>query len=70
MNKTGFLLPSSIGLLLLAIVFYFASWNNTNISIPISAILFILSIIVFAVRFSLKEFDARLTALEKQNKIV
>ncbi|HMD14057.1 MAG TPA: hypothetical protein VKI62_05490 [Bacteroidota bacterium] len=70
MNKTGFLLPSSIGLLLLAIVFYFSSWNSANLSIPISAILFILSVIVFAMRLAFKEFDERLTKLEKQNKIV
>ena len=67
MNKTGFLLPSSIGLLLLAIVFYFSSWNSTNISIPISAILFILSVIVFAMRLTFKEFDERLTKLENQS---
>lgn len=67
MNKTGFLLPSSIGLLLMAIVCYFSSWNNTNISVPISVILFILSVIVFAVRLVLKEFDERLRKLENQS---
>ncbi len=68
MNKTSFLLPSSIGLLLMAVISYFSSWNNTNISVPISVILFILSVIVFAVRLVLKEFNERLTKLEKQNK--
>jgi ABC-type glycerol-3-phosphate transport system permease component len=65
MNNSKILLPSSIGLIFLAIVYSFSTWNNSNIWIPISSILIILSIIVYILRSVITSIEERLKKLEK-----
>jgi len=65
MNNSKILLPSSIVLILLAIIYSFATWNNSNIWIPISSILIILSIIVYVLRSVITSIEERLKKLEK-----
>ena len=64
MNNIKVFLPSSVGLILVAIVVSFATWTNSNIWIPISAILVILGGIVFAMRSFLSSIEDRLKKLE------
>ena len=64
MNNIKVLIPSSVGLILVAIVVSFATWTNSNIWIPISAILVILGGIVFAMRSFLSSIEDRLKKLE------
>ena len=66
MNSKIFL-PSSIGLIVLAIIASFASWNNSNIWIPVSAILICLSLLVFVIRSVFNSIDERLKKLEEKN---
>jgi len=68
MNNTKVVLPSAVGFILLAIVVSFVTWTNSNIWIPISAILVILGGIVFAMRSALSSIEARLKKLEDQAK--
>lgn len=65
MNNGKILLRLSIGLILLAIIALFAAWNNSNIWVPVSAILIILSVIVFVIRSVFVSIEERLTKLEK-----
>ncbi len=67
MNYKMFL-PSSIGLIMLAVITAFASWNNTTISIPISAILIILSLLIFVIRSTFNSIDERLKKLEEKEQ--
>jgi len=62
-NKIFF--PSSIGFIVMAVITSFGSWNNTNIWIPISAILIILSLFTFIIRSMFNSIDERLKKLEK-----
>ena len=64
MNNIKVLIPSSVGLILVAIAVSFATWTNSNIWIPISAILVILGGIVFAMRSFLSSIEDRLKKLE------
>jgi ABC-type glycerol-3-phosphate transport system permease component len=65
MNNGNILLPSSIGLIVLAIIYSFVTWNNSNLWIPISSILIVLSIIVFVIRSTFASMEERLKKLEK-----
>ncbi len=65
MKNSKIFLPSSIGLILLAIIFSFATWNNSNIWIPIFIIFIVLSIIVYILRSVITSIDERLKKLEK-----
>ena len=68
MNISKIFMPLSIGLILLAIIFYFEPWNNFNIGAPISFILLILSLIVYIIRTSFKSIEERLKRIEEQIK--
>jgi len=61
------LLPSSIGFIMMAIIVSFASWDISNIWIPISAILIALGLIVFVIRSVLTSIEERLNKLEEQS---
>lgn len=65
MKNGTLLLPSSIGLILLAIIVSFATWNDSNIWIPISVLFVVLSIIVFVIRSMFVSIEERLKKLEK-----
>ncbi len=59
--------PSSIGFIIMAVIVSFASWNNNNFWIPISAILIVLGIFTFAIRSTFNSMEARIEKLEEQN---
>jgi uncharacterized protein YoxC len=52
---------------MMAIIVSFASWDNSNIWIPISAILIALGLIVFVIRSVLTSIEERLNKLEEQS---
>ena len=68
MNISKIFMPSSIGLILLAIISSFGAWNNSNIWVAISAIFLLLSLIVFIIRTSFSSIDERLKKIEEQIK--
>jgi hypothetical protein len=51
----------------MAVIVSFASWNNTNFWIPISAILIVLGIFTFAISSAFNSMEARIKKLEDQN---
>ena len=68
MNNLTILLRSSIGLIILAIVASFAPWNASNIWVPISSLLIILSLLVYVIRSSFSSIEERLKNIEEQLK--
>jgi hypothetical protein len=68
MKTINFLLPSSIGLALVALVFSLTTWKPSSIWIPISALLVVLSILIYFLRNIIKSIEERLDHLEGKNK--
>jgi hypothetical protein len=68
MKTINFLLPSSIGLALVALVFSLATWNASSIWIPIALLLVVLSIIIYFLRNIFKSIEERLDKLEGKTK--
>ncbi len=64
MNKI--FLPSSIGLILAAIITSFVTWKIENIWIPITAIFLALSAIVFSFKLTINSLEKRLNMLEEK----
>ena len=58
--------PSSIGFIIMAIIMSFASWNMTNIWIPITAIFFVLALLTFVIRKMFNSMEQRIKRLEEQ----
>ncbi|MEE9431937.1 MAG: hypothetical protein V3V16_12895 [Melioribacteraceae bacterium] len=52
----------------MAVITAFISWNNTTIWIPISAILIILSLLIFIIRSTFNSIDERLKKLEEKEQ--
>jgi len=68
MNIRTLLLRASIGLILLAIIDSFATWNVSNLWVPISSLLLILSLLVYVIRSSFALIEERLRQIEEQVK--
>lgn len=66
MKRISLFMPSSIGLLLLAVIAANCSWDKTNVWIPISVTFLALSAIVFAVTKKINSIDDRLKELESK----
>ena len=66
MNKL--FIPSSIGLILIAIITSFASWTVENIWIPITAVFLALSALVFSLKLTINALENRINILENQLK--
>ena len=64
MNKM--FLPSSIGLIFLAIISSFGTWSIDNIWIPITSIFLALSFLVFTLKITLNRTEKRLENLEEK----
>ncbi len=66
MNKI--FLPSSIGLIIVAIIMSIGTWKIENIWIPITSMFLVLSAIVFSFRLTINALEKRLNILEEQLK--
>jgi hypothetical protein len=64
--KYQYFWPSSIGLLLMAVLVSFLSFDFSNIWIPLSAILVVMSFQTLVTRRNLFSLEARLKQLEAQ----